>query len=123
MCDLQDDSMQSDFSLIWGDEEDSEPSAVLPDRKGENKMRSIQDIVPEYRTIGEPVIVATKELSSRDELRITQVQKNGENAVKIDIRYHTVHKDGSETAHKGGLRLSREEATALQDALAKVLQE
>ena len=86
-------------------------------------MRSIQDIVPEYRTIGEPVIVATKEPSSRDELRITQVQKNGENAVKIDIRYYTVHENGNETTHKRGLRLSREEATALRDALAKVLQE
>ena len=80
-------------------------------------MKIVQNVVPEYQTIGEPITVTTKEPTSRDELRITRTQRTGEDAPRVDIRYFTVHSDGSETAHRGGLRLTPTEAAALRDAL------
>jgi hypothetical protein len=78
---------------------------------------------PEYTVIGEPVIVTTREPESRDELRLTRTQRIGEDAPRVDIRYFTVHRNGSETAHKGGLRLAIDEAAALLDALAEILRD
>lgn len=81
------------------------------------KSKLVQNVIPEYSTIGEPVIVTTKEPTSRDELRITRTQRQGEDTPRVDIRYFTVHSNGSETAHRGGLRLTPGEARSLRDAL------
>lgn len=85
----------------------------------------VQNIVPtepepEYITVGEPITVTTKEPTSRDELRITRTQRTGEDAPRVDIRYFTVHSNGNETAHRGGLRLTPDEAAALRDALNSI---
>jgi hypothetical protein len=74
-------------------------------------------VIPEYSTVGEPIVVSTREPRSRDELRITRTQHQGEDAPRVDIRYFTVHSNGSETAHRGGLRLTPSEARSLRDAL------
>lgn len=81
--------------------------------------RYIQNVIPqpEYTTIQEPTTIYTKEPTSREELRITRTQRQDEDAPRVDIRYWTTHNDGKETAHRGGLRLTYQEAAALRDAL------
>ena len=69
-----------------------------------------------YDTIGEPITVSTRE-TSREELRISWTQRDGEDAPRVDLRYFTIRSDGSATPHRGGLRLTAEEAAQLRDAL------
>ena len=82
----------------------------------------VQNIAPtepqqKYITVGEPITVTTKEPTSREELRITRTQRTGEDAPRVDLRYWTIHSDGSETPHRGGLRLTADEARDLRRAL------
>ena len=76
-----------------------------------------QNVLPEYKTVGEPITVTAREPRSRDELRITRTQRADEEAPRVDIRLWTLHTDGRETAHQGGLRITYEEAAKLRDAL------
>lgn len=72
-----------------------------------------------YKTIGEPVTVSAKE-TRREELRITVTQRDGEDAPRVDLRYFTILSDGDANPHRGGLRLTFEEAAQLRDALNKL---
>ena len=72
-----------------------------------------------YETIGEPITVSMKE-TQREELRITVTQRDGEDAPRVDLRYFTIRSDGSANPHRGGLRLTLEEAAQLRDALDKL---
>lgn len=74
---------------------------------------------PNYTTIGEPITVSTKE-TSREELRITMTQRDGEDAPRVDLRYFTIRSDGSANPHRGGLRLTAEEAAQLRAELNKL---
>lgn len=69
-----------------------------------------------YKTIGEPVTVSAKE-TRREELRISITQRTGEDAPRVDLRYFTIRSDGDANPHRGGLRLTFEEAAQLRDAL------
>lgn len=69
-----------------------------------------------YETIGEPITVSAKQ-TQKEELRISQTKRQGEDAPRVDLRYFTIRSDGSATPHRGGLRLTYEEAAQLRDAL------
>lgn len=89
-------------------------------------MRSAVDIRPseeDFTRVGAPITIATKEPSSRRELRLTQVQRRGEDALRVDIRYWTLYSDGTEMPHRGGLQLTRPEAAKLLDALSGIFGE
>lgn len=79
--------------------------------------------VPFERTrqqiVGEPITVSARE-KWREELRISITQRTGEDAPRVDIRYFTVRSDGDAKPHRGGLRLTFEEAAQLRDALDKL---
>lgn len=76
-----------------------------------------QNVATEYKDVGKPVIVAVREPSSRDEMRISWTQTEKETEPRVDVRYYTVHADGKTTPHRGGLRLTKAEASKLRDAL------
>ena len=71
----------------------------------------------DYEYTGEPVEIAERPSASRDVLRLTRVRHAGEAVARVDLRYWTLHADGSETPHRGGLRLTVDEARALRRAL------
>lgn len=77
----------------------------------------------DFTRVGAPITIATKEPTSHRELRLTQVQRRGEDALRVDIRYWTLYSDGTEMPHRGGLQLTAQEAAKLRDALNGILGE
>lgn len=88
-------------------------------------MKSTVDIRPleNFTQIGEPITIATKQPTSHRELRLTQVQRRGEDALRVDIRSWTIYSDGTEQPNRGGLQLTMQEAAKLRDALNGILGE
>ena len=86
------------------------------------KAKLVQNIVPpEYKPIGEPVTVAAKLPRSREELRAGLVQKDGEEAPRIQIAAYIIE-DGEATIKRtSGFCLKPIEAAALRDALDQLL--
>ena len=83
-------------------------------------MKSAVDIRPpeeDFMRVGAPITIATKEPTSHRELRLTRVQRRGEDALRVDIRSWTIYSDGTERPHHGGLQLTMEDAERLRDAL------
>lgn len=68
----------------------------------------------DYRNIGEPVPVI---VTSRTELRALWTQRRNESSPHLDLRLWSVCSNGDCIPHRGGLRLTTEEAKALRDTL------
>lgn len=87
------------------------------------KARLVQNVIPpEYKPIGEPVTVAAKLPRSREELRAGLVQKDGEEAPRIQIAAYIIEPTGEAIIKRtSGFCLKHIEAAALRDALDQLL--
>lgn len=86
------------------------------------KAKLVQNIVPaQYKTIGEPITVAAKIPRSREEVRATLTQKDGEECPRVLIAAYEIDKDGEASRKQGGFRFTSVEAAALRDALDQLL--
>lgn len=74
----------------------------------------VRNIVP----VAEPVTIASKETTHREEVRVCVAWKDG---VKIvDLRVWDIASDGSAIPHNGGFLFTVEEASTLRDALGSI---
>ena len=87
------------------------------------KVKLVQNVIPpKYKPVGEPVTVAAKLPRSREELRVSLVQKDGEESPRILIAAYSIEPDGEAVIKQtGGFRLKPIEAQALRDALDQLL--
>jgi len=86
------------------------------------KPKLVQNIIPpEYKPIGEPITIAAKLPRSREEVRATLTQKDGEECPRVLIAAYEIDTDGKARRKPGGFRLKPIEAQALRDALDQLL--
>lgn len=86
------------------------------------KPKLVQNIIPpEYKDIGEPITIAAKIPRSREEVRATLTQKDGEECPRVLIAAYEIDKDGEASRKPGGFRFTPVEAAALRDALDQLL--